>query len=172
MVAVGIAEAAARWTGPLLAVERKSKAVSGHHDELLRPQVQLKSSAGHHVQPVTCMVERKGLEPCHLLIVSRINPLQPLPLLLFVHLHPKLPLGHAHQLHLSHVLTHCDCHVRSVVSVVQSTKENFGRDRQHLRSTNLPSQLYLKLKLKAQAKMRRARALPFFFFLFFCIDCR
>ena len=53
MVAQGITEAVAGWTGPLLAVETEAKAIPGHHHKLLWPQVQPKSTARDHIEPIT-----------------------------------------------------------------------------------------------------------------------
>ena len=39
VVALGVTVAVARWAGPLLAVERESKPVPGHHHKLLGQQV-------------------------------------------------------------------------------------------------------------------------------------
>ena len=56
-----------------------------------------KGSAGNHVQLIATVGKGQRLQPCLLFTVSILGHLLPLPLLLLVHLQPKLPLWNVHK---------------------------------------------------------------------------
>ena len=48
--------------------------IPGHHDKVLELQVKPQSSAGHHIDPVTCVGKCEGLQPCHLFSLTPSTP--------------------------------------------------------------------------------------------------